>query len=175
MPRKCLNLLAAFCYICGEVTLKSRRRSFTPLINKCYEHYFCCKVGDQDKSWAPHFCCVTCARLPAAWANVSHCMPSAIPMLWREPTHHNSVDYFCLTSVTGVTAKSKHTVQYPKLPSAIRSVPHSAELPVPEPLTNMTLSDSESSDEDIGQGDKNMDCDPTFAGACPSNEPYLLT
>ena len=61
MPRKCVNSLDALCNICGEVTFKSRRRSFTPLIKKCYEHYFGCKMGDQDKSWVPHFCCVTCA------------------------------------------------------------------------------------------------------------------
>ena len=88
---------------------------------------------------------------------------------------HVSDCYFCLTSVTGITAESNHTVQYPNLPSAMRSVPHSAELPVPKPPTNMTLSDSESSDEDVGQANNNMDCDPTFAGASSSNEPHLLT
>ena len=55
MPRKCVNSSDAFCYICGEVTFKSRRRSFTPLIKKCYEHYFGCKVVDQNKSWTPLF------------------------------------------------------------------------------------------------------------------------
>ena len=95
-------------------------------------------------------------------------------MFWRAPTDHVSDCYFCLTIITGVTAKSKHTVQYPNLPSAMRPVPHSAELPVPKLPTNMTLSDSESSDEDVGQ-DNNMDCDPTFAGSSSSNEPHLLT
>jgi hypothetical protein len=38
MPRKCVNSSDAFCYICGEVTFKSLRRSFTPLIKKCYEY-----------------------------------------------------------------------------------------------------------------------------------------
>ena len=151
------------------MTFKSRRRSFTSLIKKCYEHYFGCKVGDQDKSWAPNFCCVTCARLLAAWAKVSHCMPFAIPMVWREPPDHDSECYFCLINITCVTAKSKHAVQYPNLPSAIRSVPHSAELPVPKPPTNMMLSDSESSDEDVGQANNNMECDPTFAGASSSS------
>ena len=75
---------------------------------------------------------------------------------------HVSDCYFCLTNITGVTAKSKHTVQYPNSPSAMRPVPHSAELPVPKPPTNMTLSDSESSDEDVGQVNNNMDCDTTF-------------
>jgi len=86
-------------------------------------------------------------------------------MVRREPTDHVSDCFFCLTSITGVTAKSKHTVQCPNLPSAMRPVPHTAELPVPKPPTNMTLSDSESSDEDVGQANKNTDCDPTFAGA----------
>ena len=78
---------------------------------------------------------------------------------------HVSDCYFSLTSITGVTAKAKHTVQYPNLSSAMRPVPHSAELPVPKPPPNMTLSDSESRDEDVDQANNSMDCDPTFAGA----------
>jgi len=89
-------------------------------------------------------------------------MPFAIPMVWREPTDHVSDCYFCLTSIADVTAKSKHTVQYPNLPPAMRPVRHSAELPAPKPPTNMTLSDSESGDEDVGQANNNMDCGPTF-------------
>ena len=80
-----------------------------------------------------------------------------------------------MTTTIGVTAKSKHTVQYPNLPSAMRPVPHSAELPVPKPPTNMTMSDSWSSDEDVGQANNTMDCDPTLAGANSSNEPHVLT
>ena len=150
------------------------RRTVTPVTKKCYGHYFGCKVGDQDKGLAPHFCCVTCARRLAAWAKCSRCMPLATPMVWRKPTDHVSDCYFCLTSMTDVTAKSKHTTQYPNLPSAMRPVPHSAELPVTKPPTNMTLSDSESSDEDVGQANKNMGCDRTFAGASSSNEPHPL-
>jgi hypothetical protein len=57
----------------------------------------------------------------------------------------------------------------------MRPVPHSAELPVPKPPTNMTLSDIESSDEDVDQTNNDLDCGPTFAGACSSNEPHQLT
>jgi len=46
---------------------------------------------------------------------------------------------------------------------------------VSKPPTNLILSDSESSDEDVRQANKNMDCDPTFARFCSSNEPHLLT
>jgi hypothetical protein len=35
----------------------------------------------------------------------------------------------------------------------------------------MTVSDIESSDEDVGQVNKNMNFDQTFAEACSSNEP----
>jgi hypothetical protein len=99
-------------------------------------------------------------------------MPFAIPMVWRQPTNHVSDSYICLISIAGITAKSKHTAQYSNLPTAMRPLPHSAELPVPKPPTNMTLSDSDSSDEVVGQANKNMDFDPTFAGASSSNEPY---
>jgi hypothetical protein len=133
MPRRCVNSSDALCYICGEVKFKSQRRSFTPLIKKCYEHYFGCKVGNQDQSWAPHFCCVTCARFLAIMANGSRSMLFPIPMVWREPMDHISDCYFCMTSMTGVTAKSKHTVQYLNLTFAMRLVPHSAELPVTKP------------------------------------------
>jgi hypothetical protein len=94
---------------------------------------------------------------------------------WRKATDHLSDCHFCLTSITGVTAKSKHTVQYPNLPSAMRPVPRPAELPVPKPPTNIMLRDSESTNEDVGQANNNMDCDPTFAGASSSNESHLLT
>ena len=157
------------------VTFKSRRPSFTPLIKKCHEHYFSCKVGDQDKSGVAHFCCVTCARLLMVWAKVSRCVPFIIPMVWRELTDHVSCCYFFLTGITGVTAKSKHTVQYPTLLYVMRPLPQIVELPVPNPPTNMMLSDSESSDEDVGQANNSMDCDRTFAGACSSNEPHMLT
>jgi hypothetical protein len=62
---------------------------------------------------------------------------------------------FFLTNITGVTAKSKHTVQYPNLPSAMRSVSHIADLHVPKPPTNMTLTDSELSEADVDQANKN--------------------
>jgi len=127
----------------------------------------------RTRAWAPHFHCVTCARLLVAWAKGSRCIPFVISRVWREPKDHVKDCYFCLTSITGVTAKSKHTVQYTNLPSVMRPVPHSAELPVPDPPTNMILKNSEST-EDVGQANNNMDCDPTFAGTCSSNEPHLL-
>jgi len=95
------------------------------------ELYFGCKLGDKDKRWAPHFCCVTCVRLLTGWTSGSYWMPFTVPMVWREPTDLSSGCYFCFTNITGITSKSKHTVKYPDLPSAMRPVTHIGELPVP--------------------------------------------
>ena len=93
------------------MTFKSRRRSFTPLIKKCYEHYFGCKVSDEDKRWAPHFCCVTCAWCLTAWAKGSRSVPFAIPMVWREPTLLLPDQYhWCNSNVQTHCSISKFTI-----------------------------------------------------------------
>ncbi|UYV84365.1 hypothetical protein LAZ67_X001944 [Cordylochernes scorpioides] len=77
-----------------------QRRSITPLIKKCYQLYFGCKVGEQDKTWAPHHCCEICARRLTGWIKGERHMPFAVPMIWREPKDHSSDCYFCLTKTT---------------------------------------------------------------------------
>jgi hypothetical protein len=137
------------------VNIQIPKTAFTPLIKKCYENYFGCKVCDQDKSWAPNFCCVTCARLQTAWTKGSHCMPFAhgpcFSLLLLPDQYHwcssivqtrCSISYFTIcdeasTSQCGVTSAKASK--------------------------NMTLSDSESGVEDVGQANNNTDCDPTFA------------
>jgi len=37
--------------------------------------------GDQDKSWAPHICCITCVRLLTGWVNGSCQIMFAIPLV----------------------------------------------------------------------------------------------
>jgi hypothetical protein len=49
MPRKCVNGVDSFCYVCGDYTIKLNRKTVTLLIKKAYELYFGCKIGDQDK------------------------------------------------------------------------------------------------------------------------------
>jgi len=68
-------------------------------------------------------------------------MNFAIPMVWREPQDHSSDCYFCVTQVKGISNKSKHTVKYPNLPSAVRPVSHSEDLPIPHLSTHPTLED----------------------------------
>ena len=52
-------------------------------------------------------------------------------MVWREQANHVDDCYFCMTDVAGFSSKSKGNIKYPNLPSAIRSIPHSADLPPP--------------------------------------------
>src|SRR6218665_3876493 len=81
MSRKCLNSRDTFCYICGEFTVKSQRRFMTGLVKKAYELYFSCKIGDQDKAWAPHICCARCAVYLRPWLrDTPKAMPFAVPM-----------------------------------------------------------------------------------------------
>jgi hypothetical protein len=40
----------------------SQTKSTTPIVKKVNELYFGCKVGGQDKSWAPHSYCSRCSR-----------------------------------------------------------------------------------------------------------------
>ena len=83
MSRKCLNSPDSFCYICGELTVKAEKTALTPLVKKAYNFYFGCKVGNQDKKWAPHICCQRCLRLLHGWIKGDNFkMPFYVPMVW---------------------------------------------------------------------------------------------
>ncbi|UYV77585.1 hypothetical protein LAZ67_15001631 [Cordylochernes scorpioides] len=102
------------------------------------------------------------------WIKGERHMPFAVPMIWREPKDHSSDCYFCLTKTTGITSKSRHTVEYPDLPSAMRPVPHSDILPVPQPPENVIFSDDDSDRREQQWDDTNFE-----VGAL--SEPHLLT
>lgn len=152
--RICVNKPDNFCYICGEVTAKAYQKPLSSLVKKAYELYFGCKVGDEDKSWAPKMCCSSCSRTLTGWLKGTHkSMPFAVPMVWREPRNHVDDCYFCMTNIKGITSKTKRSIQYPNIPSALRPVPHGNSLPVPQPPESYTLdseSDSESTSPEAG-------------------------
>jgi len=113
MPRTCVNSPDNFCYVCGEVTFSSQKRTITAIVKKGCHLYFGCKIGDQDKSWAPHVCCNRCATNLRQWLNRKRkSMPFAVPMIWREPTDHTSNCYFCLVPAIdkGLSKKKKASV-----------------------------------------------------------------
>jgi len=168
MSRKCINNPDNFCSICGEVTFASRKCSITPSIKKAYYLYFGCKVGDQEKKWAPHMCCTTCSSKLNAWINgKGRCMLFGVPMVWRVPTNHSTDCYFCMMPPikNGMSMKKKSTLVYPNIPSAIRPVPHGDGLPVPEPPDNLAMySDNEhsvSSNSEEQQPSASRDADYT--------------
>ena len=146
--RGCLNKANSFWYVCGDFTTVAQRRTITSLLRTAYFHYFDCKTGDQDKSWAPQICCKPCYNGLTAWFNGKKAALSfAVPMVWRGPRNHADDCYFCLTNITGFNASSRKRIKSPNLRSAMRPVPHSDDLPVPTPLVNKYLLSS--SDEEM--------------------------
>ena len=162
MPQKANS----FCYVCGDFTKFAQHRTITSLLRTAYFHYFDCKIGDQDKYWHPHICCKPCYNGLTVWFNVKKAAFNfAVPMVWREPRNHADDCYFCLTNITGFNASSRKKIKYPNLRSAMRSVPHSGDLPVPTPPVNKDLHGRIQSLEDI---------ESTYSGTS-GNEPHWIT
>jgi len=150
MSRSCVNSADLFCYACGEVMLLSQRRPIMFLIKKAYHLYFWCKLGDQDKKWAPHIVWKSCAICLGGWINSKGmAMPFVFPIVWREASNHISDCYFCLTPpvASGMNRKKKQRIDYPNILFAIRPVPHGEDLPMPEPPKEYNLN-SEMEEED---------------------------
>ena len=169
-----------FCYVCGEVTLGSQRHSITHLFKKAYHLYFGCKLDDQDKKWAPHIVCRSCAIRLGGWLNhKGMAMLFAVPMVWREPSNHINDCYFCLIPpvASGMKIKKKQRTDYPNIPSAIRPVPHGEDLPMPEPpkeyILNLEMEMEEEDTEKTGPH-KEEPTDPDFQGPA-SESPHKLT
>ena len=136
MPSVCVDSADNFCYTCGEFTVSLQKRVLTSRTRKAYHQHFDCKVGDQDKPWAPHICCSYSATGLNEWSKKKRkAMPFAVPMIWREPTDHVNDCYFCLTPSMKkrFNKKKKSLIEYPDLPPAIRPVTHSDQKPITEP------------------------------------------
>ena len=87
-------------------------------------------------------------------------------MVWREPKNHSDDCYFCSVNVSGLTSKTRSSIQYPNLPSALQLTTHSNELPVPV-FKALDISDSESDfvpTEDIKDIDEEFDAPERFGG-----------
>ncbi|KAI6658265.1 hypothetical protein LOD99_15536 [Oopsacas minuta] len=63
-------------------------------------------------------------------------------MVWREPQDHTTDCYFCMVNTKGVGKKSRQTLTYPSIPSAIRPVPHSDRL-LPPVFSGFAFPDDE--------------------------------
>ncbi|XP_066451739.1 uncharacterized protein [Eleutherodactylus coqui] len=136
--RSCKHPADSFCYVCGEfLKTRAKKSSVQASQRMCeaYKAYFGMPVGDQDKTWAPHFICENCKRTLEGWyRGEKRAMRFAIPRIWREPTDHTSNCYFCMVDPSKRrSGKNAQPVVYPDIPSSIAQVPHSSEFPVPTP------------------------------------------
>ena len=105
--RVCVNHPDNFCYACGQYTPKQQCRNITKGIQLACKYYFDCKLGDQDKEWAPHVCCAPCNSMLSAWMNGKRkAMPFLVLMVWREPKNHFKDCYFCMTNIVGFAKKT---------------------------------------------------------------------
>ena len=74
------------------------------------------------------------------------CLGFAVPMVWREQKDHTTDCYFCIIKIEGYDQKTKKSIANPNLPSAIRPVPRSAELPIPKPPSDHPVISDESAE-----------------------------
>ena len=72
-------------------------------------------------------------------------MSFAGPMVWREQRDHVRNCYFCLADTQGFCHKTRKKILFPSLPSAIRPVAHSDQLPMPKPPVTLPETSAESS------------------------------
>ena len=98
-------------------------------------------------------------------------MSFAVSMVWREQKDHSSDCYFCLTNISGFSLKSKHSIQYPNLSSALRPIPHGQDLPIPTPLKVYSVDDDVSDKDDAYVEDIS---DPDFQPTS-STAPHLIS
>ena len=130
--RGCLNDPNAFCYICGEYCQEKQRENITYFVKQTYLAYSGMKLGDQDKSWAPHMVCKTCVENLRQWRNGGRKgLKFGVPMVWREPINHHSYCYFCCVNVKGLNRYKKRKYEFPDLELARRAMPHGEDVPIP--------------------------------------------
>ena len=99
---------------------------------KAYYTYFKIKLGDQDKTWAPHIICKSCKESLRLWTTSNRtALEFEIPVIWREPANHFDDSYFCKKKLVRYNKKNRKDILYPSVPSATRPIPHSDKNPVP--------------------------------------------
>lgn len=168
--RGCINHPNSFCFICGEYTIHKYQRTITKKIKQLYKLYFKFDVCDQNKTWAPHICCVRCTSGLYTWSKTGRGLPFAIPMVWHEQRDHLSDCYFCAFSTKGINDKNRKKLPYPSISSAILPVPHSPDLPVPQPPQSEPISSPDTSSAKSNSNESNF-----YGSSDTSSECHLIT
>jgi len=137
MNRACKLSPDCFCYVCGyDISPPQRKHEIMheTKFSIAYEAYFGVKMGDQDKSWAPHVCCGSCRFILEGRLRGSRkSMPFAIQRIWREPSNHRDNCYFCMVDISQYTKpRDRKNIFYPNISSSIAPVSHNPDLPIPQ-------------------------------------------
>ena len=153
VKRPCKISSDCFCYVCGYyISPQQKKHKVIPetKFSIAYKTYFGMKMGDHNKSWAPHFCCGSYRSTLEEWMRGScKCMPFAIPRIWREPTNHHGDCYFCMADISKYKkTKNMKKIVYPSIPSSIAPVNHGPQLSIPQSLTPHAISSSSLEDDD---------------------------
>jgi hypothetical protein len=122
----------------------------------CYAS-FGVKLGDQDKSWAPHKVCYVYVDDPTKWSKgKKKAFRFGVPTKWRESKNHSDDCYFCCCDIKGYNSKNKKIIVYPNLLSALCPVVHGPDIPVPQPTE--ISEDAPTSSSDSGEDDEEFQC-----------------
>ena len=72
------------------------------ITKRAYETYFGMKLGDQDKSYAPHKVCEHYTETLRFWTQgKASSMLFGVPIVWREPKNHHDDCCFCVVDMSG--------------------------------------------------------------------------
>lgn len=145
-----------FHYYCH--LLSSQKYIITLLIKTAFHHYFCCKVGDQDKSLEPYICCNSCTQNLHGWmSNKVQSVPFTILMVWW------------LLYLLGASwmLKIKKALNYPNISSAT-SVQHGDDLTVPVLPSQYSLEPNEDMESGWETLPKPSPQDPNFVSESDS-------
>ena len=103
-------------------------------------------------------------------------MKFAVPRIWLEPTNHSSNCYFCLVDPsTHQAGKNAPAIVYPDIPSLIVSVPHSAQLPIPNSSPQEREQISEDDSIILKNEEDTSDCEDYITGdELDEKKPYFF-
>jgi hypothetical protein len=122
-----------------------------------YYAYFGVKLGDQEKSWAPHKLCYVFVEDLREWSKGKRkAFRFGVSVIWREPKNHSDDCYFCCCDVKCCNSKNKKSILYPNPTSALHPVVHCPEVPVPQPTEILEVASTNGSDS--GGDDEKSQC-----------------
>ena len=112
--RTCVNDANAFCYTCGQFTIKGNPIEIDNFYKTIFAYFACLKVkpDDQDKPWPPHYVCNTCKEHIRQWTNGKRkSLSFCITMIWWARSNHHDDCYFCVVpNVHGFNKKNRKSI-----------------------------------------------------------------